>query len=221
MNWSRERFLEVLASAHHAERSWVDERRGEGLSVAHGKKIVLPNHNPRTDHCPNPDSVGAVQIELKLRNLTFTEPGDWPHGTVFVDDLNGLAKGTTPFAWVYLSQKTGEWVWLCVLDRDEHWKEQVIWDGMRKFNVPTLVAPKRYLRHADELRAILLPQQLLQCIEGPAAAFRGAVVEGEGGAADDRPPEPAKQRGRPNVKADKQPPRTARTRNRQADIDLG
>jgi hypothetical protein len=140
---------------------------------------------------------------------------------VFVDDLNGLAKGTTPFAWVYLSQKTGQWVWLCVLDRDEHWKEQVIWDGMRKFNVPTLVAPKRYLRHADELRAILLPQQLLQCIEGPAAAFRGAVTEGEGGASDNRPPEPAKQRGRPNVKADKKPSRPTRTRNRQADIDLG
>lgn len=173
MSWSKEKFLEVLARAHKAEREWVDNRRGEGLALAHGKKLVLPNHNPKTDHCPTPDAVGAVVIELKLRNLTFTGPHDWPHPTIFVDDIAGLTRGVTPFAWVYISQKTGSWVWLSALDRDDSWTEQVVWDGMRKFSMPTLVAPREYLRHADELRAVLLPSQLLQWVEGPVAAFRG------------------------------------------------
>lgn len=138
---------------------------------------MLPNHDPKNDHCPNPDCVGMVNIELKLRNLEFTGPHDWPHPTVFVDDLYGLRKGTQPFAWVYISKVTGSWVWLAAMDMTDEWTEQVIWDGMRKFEVPTLVAPRSYLRHADELRDILLPSQLLQHVEGNMSSFRGPAPE--------------------------------------------
>lgn len=177
MTWSDSQFLRVLKAAQKAESEWVDHRREEGLAVAHGKKIILPDHNPRTDHCPVPDAVAAVQIELKVRSLEFTGPHDWPYDTVFVDDLKGLAKGTTPFAWIYISKVTGSWVWLSALDRDDNWTEQVIWDGMRKFNVPTLVCPAEYLRHADELRAAILPERLLRWIDGRVSAFRKSAKD--------------------------------------------
>lgn len=176
MSWSRDKFLLVLAAAHKAERQWVEHRRDEGLAVAHGKKEVLLDHNPKTDHCLNPDCVGAVNIELKLRNLEFTGPHDWPHPTVFVDDMYGLTKGHYPFAWVYISKPTGSWVWLSALDMDDNWTEQVVWDGMRKFSVPTLVCPKSYLRHADSLRDVLLPADLLRRIEGASTAFRNPAT---------------------------------------------
>lgn len=174
MSWSKDKFQAVLTQAHKAEREWVEARRAEGFALAHGKKVFLPDHNPRKDHCINPDCAAAVNIEVKVRSLDFTGPLDWPHPTVFVDDMYGLTKGTAPFAWVYISKMTGSWVWLSALDRDDSWTEQVIWDGMRKYNVATLVAPRRFLRHADELRAVLLPSGLLRHIEGPAAAFRGS-----------------------------------------------
>lgn len=177
MSWSKDRFHAVLQQAHKAERAWVEARRDEGYAIAHGKKVVLPDHNPRRDHCPNPDSVAVVNLELKVRNLEFTGPHDWPHPTVFVDDIYGLTKGVTPFAWIYISKVTGSWVWLSALDRDDTWTEQVVWDGMRKFNSPTLVAPREYLRHADELRSVMLPERLLRHVEGRASAFRGAGRE--------------------------------------------
>lgn len=177
--WTKERFQEALAQAHKAERAWVDHRRDEGLAVAHGVKEVLRGHDPSIDHCLNPDAVAAVQIEVKVRSIDFTGPHDWPHPTVFVDDMYGLRGGNCPFAWVYISKRTGSWVWLSALDMDDDWTEQVIYDGMRKYDVPTLVCPRHYLRHADELRGLILRSDLMR-IEGEASAFRGRKDEGSG-----------------------------------------
>lgn len=173
MGWTKGRFLSVLASAHKAEREWVQDQRDRGLAMAHGVKLVLPDHNPRKDFCPTPDAVAAVALEIKVRSLTFTSPDDFPYPTVFVDDLNGLSR-VTPFAWVYISQKTGAWVWLSSLDRDDSWEEQTVWDSMRGFNVPTLVAPSRFLRHADRLCELLFPAESLQWVEGETGGFRGS-----------------------------------------------
>ncbi len=173
MAWTKGRFLSVLASAHKAERAWVQDQRDRGLAMAHGVKLVLPDHNPRKDFCPTPDAVAAVALEIKVRSLTFTSPDDFPYPTVFVDDLNGLSR-VAPFAWVYISQTTGAWVWLSSLDRDESWEEQTVWDTMRGFNVPTLVAPSRFLRHADRLCELLFPAESLQWVEGETGGFRGA-----------------------------------------------
>jgi hypothetical protein len=172
MAWTKGRFLSVLQSAHKAERAWVETQRGRGLAMAHGVKLVLPDHNPKKDWCPTPDAVAAVSLEIKVRSLTFTSPDDFPYPTVFVDDLNGLSRAT-PFAWVYISQSTGAWVWLSSLDRDESWEEQIVWDSMRGFNVPTLVAPSRFLRHADRLCELLFPAESLQWVEGETGGFRG------------------------------------------------
>lgn len=174
--WTKERFREALAVAQRAERDWVNHRKREGLSVAHGRKEILRGHDPSVDHCLNPDAVAAVQLEIKVRSIDFTGPHDWPHATVFVDDMYGLRSGKYPFAWVYISKKTGSWVWLCCLDMDDDWTEQVIYDGMRKYEVPTLVCPRECLRHADELRGLILPSDLLR-IEGDASAFGDGKAE--------------------------------------------
>lgn len=172
MAWSKQKFLDVLGKAHKAEREWVDQRRGEGHALAHGVKLVLPNHNPKADFCPTPDALAMVQLEIKVRGLEFTSPDDFPYPTVFVDDLNGLAKGRTPFAWVYISDRTGEWVWLCSLDRDDSWKEQTVYDSMRGFTVPTLVAPSTHLRTAHSLCELLFPADQLGWVEGDVGGFR-------------------------------------------------
>jgi hypothetical protein len=173
MGWTKDQFLNVLASAHKAERAWVEEMRGRGTAVAHGVKLVLPAHNPRKDFCPTPDAVAAVALEVKVRGLKFTGPDDFPYPTVFVDDLNGLSR-SVPFAWIYISQQTGAWVWLSALDRDDTWKEQTVYDSMRGFNVPTLVAPSACLRPAAQLCDILFPSASLQWVEGAAGCFGGA-----------------------------------------------
>jgi hypothetical protein len=156
---------------------------------------VMENHNPQRDFCPTPDAVAAVQIELKIRNLSFTGPGDWPYPTVFVDDVKGLKRGGYPFAWVYISQQTGGWTWLCSLDRDDRWQERIVYDSMRGFNVPTLIAPAEYLRHPDELRECIYPVSGLQWIEGETGCFREAPTD---------PPElqPSPGRRRRKAKAD-------------------
>lgn len=173
MAWTKGRFLSVLACAHKAETAWVDQQRGRGLAMAHGVKLVLPDHNPKKDFCPTPDAVAAVALEIKVRSLRFTGPDDFPYPTVFVDDLNGLSRAK-PFAWIYISQHTGAWVWLAALDRDDTWEEQTVWDSMRGFNVPTLVAPSKFLRHADELCELLFHSEGLQWVEGETGCFRAA-----------------------------------------------
>lgn len=179
MSWTKEKFLAVLKRAHQAERNWVESRRDEGHALAHGMKLVLEGHNPRVDFCPTPDAVAAVALEIKVRGLEFTGPDDFPYATVFVDDVNGLSKGRMPFAWVYISDKTGEWVWLCSLDRDESWQEQTVYDTMRGFRVPTLVAPSKFLRPADQLCQLLFPADDLRWVEGDVGGFR-APAEADG-----------------------------------------
>ncbi len=189
--WSKEKFLNVLSKAHKAEHAWVESMRTiHGRAVADGIKLVLPEHNPRKDFCPTPDAVAAVAIEIKLRSLEFTGPDDFPYDTVFVDDVTGLRKGEQPFAWVYVSQVTGKWVWLCSIDRDESWEERVVYDGMRGFAMPTLVAPSSFLRHADQLCALLFPTSGLQWVDGATGAF------GDEGDGDDRCDPSARGRGR-------------------------
>lgn len=141
--------------------------------MAHGKKLVLPNHDPRSDFCPTPDAVACVALEIKVRSLRFTSPDDFPYPTVFVDDASGLSKGQQPFAWVFVSKPTGGWVWASALDRDEEWQFQTVWDSMRGFNVSTLVAPSTCLRRSDELLGLLFPESGLQYVEGEMGAFRG------------------------------------------------
>lgn len=173
MSWTKGQFLNVLSLAHKAERAWVDQQRERGCAIAHGIKLVLPDHNPKKDFCPTPDAVAAVALEIKVRSLRFTGPDDFPYPTVFVDDLNGLSRAPKPFAWIYISQPTGAWVWLSSIDRDESWAEQTVWDSMRGFNVPTLVAPSKFLRHSDQLCDLLFPTDGLQWVEGEVGGFRG------------------------------------------------
>lgn len=177
MSWTKEKFLTVLAAAHRAEKAWVDSARVSGAAVAHGRKIVLPNHDPRKDFCPTPDAVALVQLEIKVRTLRFTSPDDFPYPTVFVDDAYGLRKGPEPFAWVFISKPTGEWVWVSSLDRNDEWEFQAIYDSMRGFNVTTLVAPSRCLRQADQLLRLLYPEGGLQYVDGEVGAFRATQQE--------------------------------------------
>lgn len=165
-------FQSALASGHKAELKWVGDRRADGLAVAHGKKIVVRKHNKNTDHVESPDAVALLAIEIKERSLSFTSPEDYPYDTVFVDDLRGLGRERLQnFAYVYVSKPTGAWVWLTPLDRDESWQEQTVYDRGRGHDVPTLVAPKSHLRHADTLRALLYPHHLLDLVDGETGAF--------------------------------------------------
>jgi hypothetical protein len=177
MSWTKEKFLAVLSDAHKAEKAWVEMARGSGAAVAHGMKLVLPGHNPRKDFCPTPDAVACVQLEIKVRTLRFTSPDDFPYPTVFVDDAYGLSKGPEPFAWVYISKPTGSWVWASVLDRDDEWKLQDVYDSMRGFTVSTLVAPSSCLRPAEQLLRILFREDGLQYVEGEVGGFRGPQPE--------------------------------------------
>jgi hypothetical protein len=145
--------------------------------VAHGRKIVLPGHDPRKDFCPTPDAVGLVQLEIKVRSLKFTGPEDYPYPTVFVDDQHGLSKGPEPFAWIFLSKATGAWVWTSCLDRNDEWKFQDVYDTMRGFTVSTLVAPSKHLRPAGQLLRMLFQGDGLQYVEGEMGAFRGPEPE--------------------------------------------
>jgi hypothetical protein len=145
--------------------------------VAHGKKVVLPGHDPRKDFCPTPDAVALVQLEIKVRTLTFTSPDDFPYPTVFVDDENGLSKGPEPFAWIFLSKSTGAWVWTSCLDRSDEWQFQKVYDSLRGFTVSTLVAPRSCLRPADQLLRLLFSGDGLQYVEGEMGAFRAEEQE--------------------------------------------
>lgn len=166
-------FQSALSSGHRAERRWVDDQRDGGLSVAHGKKLVITNHSKTKDHVQTPDAVALLSIEIKERSLTFTCPEDYPYDTVFVDDLRGLGRETIQnFAYVYISKPTGAWVWLTPIDRDDSWQESKTFDRGRRHEVPILVAPKRCLRPASQLTALLYPHHLLDLVDGDTAAFR-------------------------------------------------
>lgn len=171
-------FQQALRDGQNAERNWVDELRHLGLSVAHGRKIVVKHHDPRSGHVEAPDALGLFSVEIKERSLSFNSPEDYPYETVFVDDCRGLSK--EPFRnliYVYVSRPTGKWVWLTVLDKDESWHELVTHDRGRGHDVPVLVAPKAHLRPARELTALLFPHLYLDLVDGHTAMF----VSGGGG----------------------------------------
>lgn len=165
-------FQSALTNGHKAERRWVDELRSVGRAVAHGKKIVVAKHNKQTGHVETPDAVAMFSIEIKERSLSFTGPADYPYDTVIVDDLRGMAmEPFTNLVYVYISQPTGKWCWLCMLDRDEEWKEEVTHDRGRGHDVPVLVAPKRCLRPAWQLTDLIYPHMFLDLVDGDTGAF--------------------------------------------------
>lgn len=173
-------FQSALRDGQNAERKWVDQLRYLGLSVAHGKKIVVAKHDPKNDHVESPDAVGLFAVEIKERNLVFTGPEDYPYDTVFVDDCRGLSK--EPYrnlVYVYVSKPTGKWVWLCILDRNHEWHEQVTHDRGRGHDFPILVAPKKCLRHAKELTALLFPHLYLDLVDGITDLFVSGGGEAE------------------------------------------
>ena len=165
-------FKSALSSGHRAERAWVDAQRSAGRAAAHGKKLVLTKHCKMKDHCGTPDAAVLLTIEIKERNLTFTTPEDFPYDTVFVDDLRGLGKESLrPFAYVFLSRQTGEWVWVTPLDQDESWSEKVVRDTTRGHEMGMLVCPRSHLRPAQQLIDYLLPHQFLELIDGDTTCF--------------------------------------------------
>lgn len=165
-------FRNSLTNGHKAEQAWVEKARLLGLSVAHGKKVVLTQHNKMKDHCGNPDAALLMTVEIKERGLTFTSPEDFPYDTVFVDDLRGLGKETLrPFAYVFVSRTTGHWVWVTPLDRDDSWTETVVMDTTRGHKMGMLVAPKSHLRPAEQLQQYLVPHGLLHVIDGDTSLF--------------------------------------------------
>ena len=173
-------FASALSNGQEAERRWVEEQRASGLSVAHGKKLVIRHHNKNADHVESPDACCLLSVEIKERSLKFTNPGDYPYDTVFVDDLRGLGRETIQhFAYVYISRQTGKWVWLTPLDRDSTWTEQVVFDRGRNHEVPTLVAPRRFLRPANQLISYIYPHHLLDLVDGDCGLFLSGGGETE------------------------------------------
>lgn len=165
-------FASALRSGQDAERRWVDQLRNLGLSVCHGKKLVVKHHDSKVDHVESPDALGLFSVEIKERSLAFNSPADYPYDTVFVDDCRGLAQ--EPFRnliYVYVSRPTGKWVWLTILDKDESWGEQVTHDRSRGHDVPVLVAPKKHLRPAKELTGLLFPHLYLDLVDGHTSLF--------------------------------------------------
>lgn len=165
-------FQSALKNGQAAERKWVTDRRKDGRSVAHGKKLVIKNHCKVKDHVESPDAVAMLSVEIKERSLSFTCPEDYPYDTVFVDDCRGLGReNLAHFAYVYVSKPTGKWVWLTPLDRDKTWTEEVTFDRGRGHEVPVLVAPKAHLRSAASLIELLYPHQLLDLVDGETDCF--------------------------------------------------
>jgi hypothetical protein len=160
-------FQSSLTAGHQTESRWVHNQQEAGLCVFDGVKIVAENHCKYRDHTDAPDAAALVAIEIKERSLRFTCPEDYPYDRVFVDDLRGLRReGFTKFAYVFLSKPTGQWVWLCTLDRDETWREEETRDNTRGHAMGILTAPKSHLRPCSTLSSVLLPQSFLKYVQG-------------------------------------------------------
>ena len=84
------KFKDALRGGHNAERRWVEEIRESGLSVCHGKKLIVKEHSKLTGHVDSPDALALMSIEIKERLIRFTGPDDFPYPTVIVDDLRGM-----------------------------------------------------------------------------------------------------------------------------------
>jgi hypothetical protein len=165
-------FKKALGDGHNAERQWVESIRDGGRSAAHGRKLVVRVHDKNKDHVETPDALGLVSIEIKERSLKFTSPGDYPYDTVYVDDMRGLGRERLQhLAYVYLSKPTGCWVWLTTLDRDSSWKEQDVFDHGQGHSFSMLVAPRKFLRPAEQLTDLLYPHSHLDLVDGDCGMF--------------------------------------------------
>lgn len=143
-----------------------------GKSVAHGKKLVISKHSKNTGHVETPDAALLFSVEIKERSLSFTSPEDYPYDTVFVDDLRGMDRENySHLVYVYVSKPTGQWVWLCPLDRDESWAEATTFDRGRGHEVPVLTAPKSHLRPAQQLIDLIYPHLYLDLVDGDTELF--------------------------------------------------
>lgn len=133
---------------------------------------MVKNHDKNTDHVESPDAVAIVSLEIKERSFAFSSPDDWPFPTVIVDDLRGIKRERIRhLAYVYVSKKTGKWVWLSSLDRNQDWKEEVTYDRGRGHEVPILTAPKSHLRPASQLIYLIYPHNLLELVDGATGSF--------------------------------------------------
>ena len=164
-----------LAKGQQAEEAWVNEQQSQGYAIAHGTK-VQPDESFRVgvDHCQHPDAVAAVRVELKTRDISFTGPNDYPYDTVFLGSASAAAKDISPpLIYVIQSEATGQWVWVCSLDRDDSWFVSDVWHRNRNHKVPTIQCPKSFLRSSDEIGLAVMHHSLLDLVDGPTGAFRG------------------------------------------------
>ena len=168
-------FHASLAKGQEDEWQWVEQQKANGLAFAHGIR-VQPDETfrPGVDHCQHPDAVAAVRVELKVRDIAFTSPDDYPYETVFLGNASAAAKDISPpLIYVIQSEKTKAWTWVCSLDRDETWFVKDVWHKARNHKVPTLQCPKKFLRRSEDICTAVIHSSLLDLVDGPTGAFEG------------------------------------------------
>ena len=164
-------FRQALEQGHAIERDWVTAAKRDGLSVAHGLRVVRDQYVPGS-RVQNPDAVGLIRIETKGRSLVFTSPEDYPYPTAFVGNAANMAADITqPLITVLISRPTRCWVWVLATDRDETWTIEQVSDSTRGSLVSTLVCPKSFLRPSESLTPYLLHHDLLGSVAGDTSAF--------------------------------------------------
>lgn len=100
--------------------------------------------------------VNGYHIECKSRNEEFTNSGDYPYDTCFIDTVSGYdAKTIKPLAYIIISRKTGSM--LCIQSESNHgWKVEEKFDHVRKIRERFYTCQKNRLHPMSKLNAYIL-----------------------------------------------------------------
>lgn len=101
----------------------------------------------------------GVFVEVKVRSLSFTEdPDSFPFDDIIVDCKDKYyAKVHRPAAYVFISKKTDQMLWIDCGTEDE-WESRWFPDHQAKNGETKLIAKKSLLRPASELPAFINEQ---------------------------------------------------------------
>lgn len=143
-----ELFIEQLQLGYRFQELVAERLRGEGVEVEVPELRIRPDVSQAREYADSGDLIARcgereLPIEVKSRNIAFTCPQDYPYHTAFVDDVPGWERGE-PKTVVLVSQRT-EGAVVVPLRSRPHWREEAVYDRLRRTWVPTYTVPRRYL----------------------------------------------------------------------------
>ena len=119
----------------------------KGASVVIPAIEVRPKYEDRKEFTDSADLYYLAPIEVKQRDIEFTDENDYPYPTVYIDTLKAYArKKTATYAYVIWNKQLTHAIWINVTATWEHWQKRRYHNEQRHHPVDIYEIPVKHVK---------------------------------------------------------------------------